>query len=129
MAVQQSSPRYIYETVNELASLSDPSPPNSLNPEIQSPPVTDVAPATPFPALVASKIASQSLHLQQCGRDFESPLRGDEGCTHSEMRRHVSLIPDSISSDAASVYLRRARVGNCLLPSMELQPTLPPEIT
>ncbi|VDO13087.1 unnamed protein product [Rodentolepis nana] len=100
---QQSSPRSIYETVNENASLSDPSPPNPFTPNIQSPPIADsIAPFTSISldSPRRQKIR-QSLKYSNC--DLESSWWGDNsqknpGASDTIKRRHYSHASSSASS-------------------------------
>ena len=109
VALQQSSPRNIYETVNEVASISDPSPPNPLTPEIQSPPVADAATTTPVPTPTPSMAATECLHLQHGVSGFEPPWWEGGDRASSGMRRHISLGSASLPPNAASTQLRRVR--------------------
>nr|CDS27236.2 voltage gated potassium channel [Hymenolepis microstoma] len=100
---QQSSPRSIYETVNENFSLSDPSPPNPFTPDIQSPPIVDLI--APFSSISLDsprrQKMQQSLKYSNC--DLESPWWGNNSQRNPRAsdiikRRHYSQASSSASS-------------------------------
>ncbi|KAM7537277.1 hypothetical protein Aperf_G00000070672 [Anoplocephala perfoliata] len=100
----KSSPQSIYETVNEVASMADPSPPNPLTPEIQSPPITDSL--LPFSTASVDSLRRQQLQppQKQSRCDLESPWWGDGSlenpeATASNKQRHFSIASSSTSSN------------------------------
>ncbi|KAH9283776.1 Potassium voltage-gated channel protein Shaw [Echinococcus granulosus] len=113
---QQSISRSIYETVNEVASISDSSPPNPLTPEIQSPPVVDTFTTT---TVTAESLRRQQRQHQQSRCDFESL------CWDSEFpanRCHFSFA----SSTASSATHQKARVSNFSHTSLDQRAPFPP---
>ncbi|KAM3179459.1 hypothetical protein ACTXT7_000574 [Hymenolepis weldensis] len=131
--LQQSSPRSIYETVNEVASLSDSLPPNPFTPDIQSPPITDSI--APYSSISVGSLRRQKMQqsLKQSNYDLESPWWGDSSQENPETseiikRRHYSYASSSASSTLCPRSLSKSKIpmGNSPLTCMDQRAPCPP---
>lgn len=109
---QRSISRSIYETVNEVASSSEISPPNPLTPEIQSPPVVDTSTTAP---IAAGSLRRQQQQYQRGRCDFESPWWDGENPAN---RPRFSF--------ASSDTHRKAKISNSSHTSVEQRAPFPP---
>lgn len=130
--LQQSTPRSIYETVNEIASLSDSLPPNPFTPDIQSPPITDSI--APYSSISVGSLRRQKMQqsLKQSNHDLESPWWGDSSQENPETseiikRRHYSYASSSASSTLCP-HLSKSKIpmGNSPLTSLDQRTPCPP---